>query len=545
MGKIWGPDAVAKNTSTALYGNISAIAESPKTEGLLYVGTDDGLIQVSEDGGNSWRKVDSLPGVPKDAYIARIKPSQHDAKTVYAAVENHQNGDFKPYLLKSTDAGRTWTSVTGDLPARGSVYAFAEDHGDRNLLFAGTEFAAWASKDGGKHWFKIPGLPTIAVRDLVVQKRENDLVIATFGRGFYVLDDYTPLRRASAASLKAAGVEPVRRTWLYVTTQNYGGRGKSFQGENFFTADNPPYGAAITYFLPDALKTKQAKRVEAEKAADKAGKPINYPTIEALKAEAREESPSVTITISDSTGAPIRTITGPTGKGFQRVAWDLRMAAITLGRPRQASAEEGEGGSFGPSGPFVVPGKYTVTVAQRVDGVVTAIGATQTIEVLNDPAGTVTMADHAARAKFMTRQQEVQRQVSGALELANATQPRLDAMKRAADQAPAVPASVQADVRAAIKTLQGILDALRGDDVLRARQEGSPPSISERVSGIPGDMGRTLAPPTATMMRDREIAEAEFGPQRAALRTLVQETIPKIEAALEKAGAPYTPGRLP
>ncbi|MBA4071827.1 MAG: glycosyl hydrolase [Gemmatimonas sp.] len=543
MGKIWGPDAVAKNQSTALYGNISAIAESPKVEGLLYVGTDDGLVQVSEDGGANWRRVDSLPGVPKDAYIARIRASQHDARTVYVAVENHQNGDFKPYLLKSTDVGRTWTSIAGDLPARGSVYAFAEDHGDANLLFAGTEFAAWATKDGGKHWFKLPGLPTIAVRDLAIQKRENDLVIATFGRGFYVMDDYTPLRRATAASLKAAGVEPVRRTWLYVPTQNYGGRGKSFQGENFFTADNPPYGAVITYYLPDALKTKQAKRVEAEKAAEKAGKPISYPSNEELKAEAREEAPTVIVTISDSTGAPIRTLTNPVGKGFQRVAWDLRLAATTLARPRAPGGEgEGEGGGGGPSGPYVVPGTYSVSVAHRVDGVVTPIGAAQTVEVLNDPVGTVTMADHAARARLMTRQQELQRQVSGALELATATRARLDAMQRAADQAPAVTASVQIDVRAAIKVIEGVLEALRGDAILAGRNEATPPSISSRVSV---DMGRTLGPPTNTMVRDLDIAESQFTSQRAALRVLVQETIPKLEAALEKAGAPYTPGRLP
>jgi photosystem II stability/assembly factor-like uncharacterized protein len=534
---------VAKNQSTALYGNISAIAESPKTEGLLYVGTDDGLIQVSEDGGKNWRRVDSLPGVPKDAYIARIKASQHDAKTVYVAVENHQNGDYKPYLLKSTDAGRTWTSINGDLPARGSTYAFAEDHVDPTLLFAGTEFAAWGTKDGGKHWFKLPGLPTIAVRDLVIQKREHDLVIATFGRGFYVLDDYTPLRRATAASLKTAGVEPVRRTWLYMTTQDYGGRGKSFQGENFFTADNPPFGAVINYYLPEALKTKQAKRVEAEKAAEKAGKPISYPAMAALKAEALEEAPTVILTVYDSTGAAIRTLTGPTGKGVQRVAWDLRMAAPTLGRARPAGGEgEGEGGGFGPSGPYVVPGTYSVTVAQRVDGVVTPIGAKQTIEVLNDPIGTVTMADHAARAKFMTRQRELQRQVSGSVELATATQTRLDAMKRAADQTPTVPVAVQGDVRAAIQALRGILEALRGDDILAARNEGTPPSLSDRV-GV--DMGRTLGVPTNTMERDLAIVAEQLGPQVTALRTLVQETIPKIEAALEKAGAPYTPGRVP
>ncbi|MHB8839642.1 MAG: WD40/YVTN/BNR-like repeat-containing protein, partial [Gemmatimonadaceae bacterium] len=543
MGKIWDPDAVAKNQSTALYGNISAISESPKAEGLLYVGTDDGLVQVSEDGGKNWRRVDSLPGVPKDAYIARIRASQHDARTVYVAVENHQNGDFKPYLLKSTDAGRTWSSITGDLPARGSTYAFAEDPVDPNLLFAGTEFAGWASKDGGKHWFKLPGLPTIAVRDLVIQKRENDLVIATFGRGFYVLDDYTPLRRATAASLKVAGLEPVRRTWLYMTTLNYGGRGKSFQGENFYTADNPPYGAVVTYFLPEALKTKQAKRVEAEKAAEKAGKPISYPSNDALKAEALEEAPTVIVTIYDSTGAAIRTFNGPVGKGFQRVAWDLRAAAGALARPRPAGGEgAGEGGGFGPTGPYVVPGTYAVAVAQRVDGVVTPIGARQTIEVVNDPAGTVTMADHAARSQFMARQRELQRQVSGAVELANATQTRLDAMRRAANQAPAVPAAVQGDVRAAIRSLRGILEALRGDDILAARYEGTPPSISQRV-GV--DMGRWLGRPTSTMERDLSIVAEQLPPQLAALRTLVQETIPRIEAALEKAGAPYTPGRIP
>ena len=554
MGKLWGPDAVAKNTSTALYGNISAIAESPRTEGLLYVGTDDGLIQASEDGGRNWRRIDSLPGVPSNAYVARLRASQHDAQTVYAAIENHQNGDFKPYLLKSTDGGRTWASINGDLPARGSTYAIAEDHVDPHLLFAGTEFAAWASKDDGRHWFKIPGVPTIAVRDFAIQKRENDLVIATFGRGVYIVDDYSPLRRATAASLKVAGVEPVRRTWLYQTTQAYGGRGHSFQGENFYTADNPPFGAVITYFLPDALKTQQAKRVEAEKAADKAGKAITYPTNDALTAEALEEAPTVIVTISDSTGVPIRTINGTTGKGFQRVAWDLRFAAATLGRARggtsggasgsASSGGEGDGepGGGGPNGPYVVPGTYSVTVAQRVDGVVTPIGVKQTIEVAADPTGTVTLAEHAARARFMAHQQEVQRQVSGAVELANATQARLDAMRRAADQAPATPAAVQADVRAAIRQLRGILDALRGDEVLSSRQEGTPPSIGDRV-GV--DMGRTLAAPTATMARDLAIAEQQLAPQLTALRTLVKETIPKIETALEKAGAPYTPGRVP
>ena len=151
-----------ENTSTAIYSNISAVAESPKREGLLWVGTDDGLIQLSEDGGATWRKVASPPGVPADAYVTRIRPSQHDASVAYTTFSNHQNGDFKPYALKTADLGKTWTSINGDLPARGGTFAFAEDFADPQLLFVGTEFAAYTSKDGGVHWIKLPGIPASA-----------------------------------------------------------------------------------------------------------------------------------------------------------------------------------------------------------------------------------------------------------------------------------------------------------------------------------------------------------------------------------------------
>ncbi|MGH9762482.1 MAG: WD40/YVTN/BNR-like repeat-containing protein, partial [Blastocatellia bacterium] len=192
MGRIWGPDAVAKGESTSFYGNATAIAESPVKEGLLYVGTDDGLIQVSEDGGGAWRKVEKFPGVPDMSYVTKVKPSSHDANTVYAAFDNHKNGDFAPYVLKSTDRGQSWTSIKGDLPANGSVLAFAEDPVDPNLLFAGTEFGLFFTTNGGQSWIQLKGgMPLIAVHDLAIQKRENDLVVATFGRGFYILDDYS------------------------------------------------------------------------------------------------------------------------------------------------------------------------------------------------------------------------------------------------------------------------------------------------------------------------------------------------------------------
>src|SRR5260370_35092991 len=127
MGRVWEPDAVAKNASTSFYGNIVVLNESPKKEGLIYTGTDDGLIQVTEDGGSNWRKLDKFPGGPDSTYVSRLAASNHDARTVYAAFENHKNAAFKPYLLKSTDAGLSWSSAAGNLPENGPVMSFATE----------------------------------------------------------------------------------------------------------------------------------------------------------------------------------------------------------------------------------------------------------------------------------------------------------------------------------------------------------------------------------------------------------------------------------
>ncbi len=208
---------------------------------------------------------------------------------MYAAFENHKNEDFKPYLLKSTDAGKTWTSIAGDLPENGPVLAFAEDTVNPNLLFAGTEFGAFFTIDGGAHWVRLKGgLPTIAVRDMVIQAREGDLVIATFGRGFYVLDDITPLRQMKAESTEqAAAVFPVKDALLYVERHPLGGPKKGFQGDAFYTAENPPYGAVFTAYMKEKIKTKKEKRQDAEKDAAKKNQTLPYPTNDELRAEAR------------------------------------------------------------------------------------------------------------------------------------------------------------------------------------------------------------------------------------------------------------------
>lgn len=545
MGRIWGPDAVAKNTSTAIYSNISAVIESPGKEGLIWVGTDDGLIQVTEDGGTTWRKIESFPGVPSDAYVTRIRPSQHDANVAYATFSNHQNGDFKPYALRTSDLGRTWTSINGDLPTRGGTFAFAEDFVDPNLLFIGTEFAAYTSKDGGKHWLKIPGVPTIKVADLAIQKREHDLVIGTFGRGIYIVDDYTPLRTMNTQSIAAsATLYPARDALLYVQTQVYGGGRKAFQGEMLYSGDNPPYGAVFTYSLKEQLKTLKQKRNDAEKAAERAGQAIRYPTADELRAEAAEEAPSIILTVLDEQGKAIRSLTGPTARGMSRVAWDLRLPLHQLASTRPPSDEEQLFGG-GPAGPFVVPGKYSVTLSQRVGGVVTQLAGPVSFTVVAEASNGVSVADHQVRGRFQEQVQELRRQLTGVTELATATNQRLDQIRRALDQTPSAPRALGDQVRAYIKRLADIQTEVSGDRALGSRSDPTPSSINERVGSITSSMNRSLSVPTATNLEQLKIATELLGVEKGRLLQLVDTDIPALEREAEKAGAPYTAGRRP
>ncbi|MFH2000139.1 MAG: glycosyl hydrolase, partial [Planctomycetota bacterium] len=330
MGKIWSVDAVSKHNSTSFYGNIVALAESPLKEGLLYAGTDDGLVQVSADGGTLWQKIDSFPGIPELAYVADIEASIHDEDTVFVVFNAHKSGDFKPYILMSTDRGKSWTSLSGDLPERGPVWAIAQDHIANDLFFAGTEFGLFFTPDRGGHWIQLKGgLPTIAMRDIEIQRRESDLACASFGRGFFIFDDYSPLRGISESMLEEeAHLFPVKEALQYIPTQLLGGREKASQGDAFYTAPNPPYGAVFTYYLKEGLKTLKEKRKESEKEIDKEGGVIPWPGWDRLRAEDEEEQPEILLFIRDEAGEPVRILSGPVEKGFHRAAWDLRYPAF-------------------------------------------------------------------------------------------------------------------------------------------------------------------------------------------------------------------------
>jgi photosystem II stability/assembly factor-like uncharacterized protein len=546
MGKLWGPDAVAKHKSTSFYGNCLGLAESPKKEGLLYVGTDDGLVQVSEDGGQSWRKIDKFPGVPDRTYVTRLVASQHATDTVYLAFDNHKNGDFAPYLLKSTDTGRTWTSIKGDLPERGSVLALAEDHVNPDLLFAGTEFGLYFTSDGGKRWLRLKGgLPTIAVKDLAIQRPMNDLVVGTFGRGIYVLDDYSPLRTLTAEVLAhEAALCPVRDAHQYIPTWQYGLPGKAFQGAAFYTAANPPFGATFTYYLKDKIKTLKEQRRAAEKEAAVKGSTLPYPTKEQLRAEAEEESPAILLTVADAAGKPLRTLTGPATKGLHRVAWDLREPAPVLPKP-PAKEDDEDLFAAGPQGPLVLPAGYRVSLAKRVAGKVTPLGETRTFQVALEGPDAPGSADRKALYEFQQKVLRLQRAVSGALEAANDLTTRLERIKRTLDHTPGVDAKWMSFARDLEKRNREILRALRGDVVLREHEENTPPSISERVYYIVGSQRNSLARPTQTQRDAYAIASGEFGSVLGQLRTLITTDLRRLQEALHEAGAPATPGLLP
>ncbi|MDW8219979.1 MAG: glycosyl hydrolase [Bacteroidota bacterium] len=539
MGKIQPADAVAKHASTAFYGNISALAESPKKEGLIVVGTDDGLVQITDDGGKTWRAIQPVGGTPERAYVSVVLCSQHDANVLYVAYDNHKNGDYKPYLFKSTDAGKTWVALRNNLPSNGMVLSIAEDHATPNLLFVGTEFGVFVSINGGNSWKQLQGnMPTIPVRDIAVQKRENDLVLATFGRGIYILDDYTPLRALAQGTVDLSNKEvfifPIKDALCYVESTPFGDRGKGFLGETFYIGENAPFGAIFTIYLRDVLKTKRQIRHEAEKAGS-----TKYPSPEELRAEEEEDPPAYYATITDAEGNTIRQLSVRNTAGLQRVVWNLRYAyQAPIAQHKSNDAEYG--------GPRVLPGEYKVFLSKRVNGIATRISEPVSFMVVPLHNTTLPAADRRALVEFQRSVAHLQRAVLAAVELATSTKARLQSMKNALDE---TMASNAPQLRSAVVQLEqrmnAILRVLRGDATLTARNEPVPPSIQDRINTIVQEQYASTSTPPQTHIDSYAIASQSLEQELAQLKSIVDREIPTIEQAMEAAAAPYTPGRFP
>ena len=541
MDKVWGPDAVMKNMSTSIYGNIVAFDESPLKEGLLYAGTDDGLIQISENGGGSWTKISSVSGVPERTYVNMLKASLFDENVVYAVFNNHKEGDFKPYVYRSSDKGKSWTNITSDLPERGSVYAIVQDHIDKDLLFIGTEFGVFYTNDGGAKWMQIKnGIPIIAARDLEIQRRENDLIVASFGRSFYVLDDYTPLRDISDDILaKNAHIYPVKDALLYVEDNRMGGRGKSSQGEMHFNSKNPAFGATITYYFGEEIKTIEDQRKAKEKELRKEDKDEVYPSLDDLRKEDREEDPYLLFVIKDSQGTPVRKIRKGASKGMHRLNWNLRhttTAPIKLKSTpigRYSSPDEGM---------LALPGEYTVEMYKNVNGVFSQIHEPVSFNVVPLERQTLMAKDRAEVLAFQAKVAELERSIAGTNKLYSENKEKLEYIEKAVETYPSVPIEMIDELKKLENSLYSMRLALYGDPTRSSRQFETEPSLNGRIGYASYSSWWNTAEPTKTAREQLAIAKEEYSGILDQMRSL-SDAVESIEKRLVELKVPYTPGR--
>ncbi len=538
LGKTWGIDALWDHGAMSKYSTITTLSESPLVSGLLYAGTDDGLIQVTEDGGRTWRRIEKLPGVPDAFFVNELKASKHDPDTVFAAVDNHKSGEYKPRLLRSDDRGRTWLSISGDLPDRTLVWSVVQDREKKNLLFAGTEFGIYATLDGGKRWLKLSGgVPVISFRDLEIHDRETDLVGASFGRGIFVLDDYSPLREIDETLLgRDAALFAVKKALSYVPLRPIDSSDKGCLGDGFYTAPNPPFGSVFTYYLRDGLKPAAEARRAAEKDLDKAGRPIPFPGWDKLRAEEREDKPEIVLTVADEAGQIVRRVFGPAGPGLHRVAWDLRYPAVNPTRLEEPSREAWD---WAPQGPLVVPGTFTVTLDKRDGGTLARLAGPRTFEVEALGLATIPEKDRGALLAFQKKAGELQRAMMGAGAAAGESLRGLKVMKKALADTPRADPKLLERIVALEGRLQDALTKLYGDSTAGRRSEATSPGLMDRV----GAELRSTSPATVTVKRDYEIAAEAFGPLLEELRAAIEVDLRKLGEELEAAGAPWTPGR--
>ncbi len=544
MGRVWSVDAVAKNGSTDIYGNITTLSESPLDQQLLYAGTDDGALHVTTNGGTSWTTMTNPAGVPTNAYVYQLLASQHDKNTVYVVFNQHRYGDFKPYFYKSSDAGKTWTALQNNLPERGSVYTVAEDHVNKNLLFVGTEFGLFTTINGGINWIQLKGdLPTIAVRDLEIQKRENDLVLATFGRGFYVLDDYTPLRNMKVEDLqKEAVIYPVKDALMFIPSMTLGVRGKGFQGESFYTTPNPPVGATFTYYLKNDIKTIKEKRKEKEVELTKNKQPVYYPSFDSLKLEDAQPEPHLLFTITDETGAVVRRIKAPAKKGMNRITWDFRHEST--GPVSFASFDESFAFSSPDLGHMALPGNYKVSLDKFEDGIYSTLSEPVAFKAVPLAAGSIQTGDKKAMGALTAKVAELRRVVSGTEEYRREQVNKLNYLKAALQKTGSIPLELSQQFISIEKRLDAAGTAINGDRTKSGREFETVPSINQRLGRITGALWSSTSADPAAYQDDYDLVEKKFRPVYQEVKSIGEE-IQKLEAALDKLKAPYTPGRLP
>lgn len=550
MGKVWSMDAVAKNQSTSIFGNITAMAESPKNENIIYAGTDDGLIQTTTDGGKTWNKVSQSPatnvgGVTLGPLVNFVMASQHDENVAYAVLNNHRNGDFKPYLVKTSDKGKTWTSVTGNLPEKGSTYAMAEDHINKNLLFCGTEFGFYFSNDGGKNWIELKnGLPEgICIKDIAIQKRENDIVVATFGRGFYVIDNYSLLRDIKKEDLdKKAFIFPVKDGLVFNEATPYGHKGKSFQGASMFTASNPPVGATIIYNVKDAYKTLKDKRKDSEKEKIKANKDVFYPSADSMRIEDNEEGAYLLVVITDEQGNEIRKLKQDASKGMKKIVWDGRLEVtgpVSFYTPNPDNPYEGAD-----QGPVAIPGKYFAQIIKVYEGNTETLSDKTAFNLATLQNSTLPVPEKKEMMEFNKSLSEFRRVVTGSDAYVGNMNERIKYLKAGLQKGPTSSMNLLADLKSLEKQLKDISFVMHGDGSLARREFETLPGLTGSLENmVYGTWSSSLGATNTYKEKLTEIKD-KFRTAYAQISD-ASKKLSDLESKAESMKLPATPGRLP
>jgi photosystem II stability/assembly factor-like uncharacterized protein len=546
MGKYWSVDAVVKDVSTSLWGLIVSLSESRVKKDLLYAGTDDGVIAVTEDGGKNWTRVTTFPGIPEYTFVSDILPDKFNENVVYATFNNMQNDDFKPYILKSTDKGKTWTPITGKLPLNGTIHNIEQDNVNPDLLFTGSEFGFYFSIDGGNEWIDFKsGLPTIAVRDIAIQERETDLVLGTFGRGFYILDDYSPIRNFTKDILDKEGyIFPVKEAKMYIQSSGFDN-----QGSTYFKSPNPEFGATITYFVKEVPKTAKAIRTEREKVLFEKGEPIPQPSLADLDTEAKEIKPYLIFTITDESNNIVKRIYKSASKGVNRVNWNFTFESIspvTTAKFEPVSSGGGGRRGGGGGGIQVMPGNYKVSMSMFAKGETKELAAA--IPFVCKPLGLATFptTDQKAKYAWISEASDFSRTMYGTISYAGELVNKVNSIMQAIHQTPAASADMKIEAQRINTELDNIMFIFNGAQA-KASQEELPPAImplSDRLSEMASSSYGTSGDISIIGKEQLEILKAEFPPVLARIKK-AGEDLQKLDKQLDAVKAPWTPGRVP
>ena len=530
MGRQQGWDNAWDVGAMSNYNTITSLTESPIEEGLIYAGTDDGFIQITENGGGLWRKIPVTElGLPARSFVNDIKADLFDSNTVYVALDNHKEGDFSPYLFKSTDRGRSWTSISTTLPDRTLVWRIVQDPVKANLLFAATEFGIYTSLNGGKMWQKLPGTPTISFRDLTIQKRENDLVAASFGRGFFVLDDYSALREFTTENLNQEGklFAPRPAKW-FIPRSNIGNT-----GSDYYFAKNPIFGAVFTYHLSKNYPTQKATRKKKEKELNKANRPIPFPGWEALDAEQAETDAEVVLTIEDEAGNLINKVKQKATKGSHRIAWNLRHFnpyAISLNSSRRS---RGSG-----RGPMATPGTYRASLYLNQDGVVKPLDGPIAFEVKPIREGVLKGVSYTEYNTFRSELTSFLNQLNELQDQLSESKKKSTAFHTALLRSSLTPGILEPKLKE-LKTALGKLDLMLDGSASRSEiGERNPATIRTYLYAASDGMDSTYGP-TGLHKQSLATAQGMLVEAKNSLSKISEVLIPEIEAILKKAKAPY------